>query len=62
MCAPQPKAPDAWRDTWFSGAADWRDEAALINLSDRRMQMLGHYDYSQHTPPLTISSDLDGFS
>lgn len=62
MCAPQPKAPDAWKDTWFSGPAPWSDDAAPIDLRDRRASMLGHYDYSQHTPPLTVSPDLDGFS
>lgn len=62
MCAPQPKGPDAWQDTWFDGAADWPDAPALINLADRRDQMVGHYDIAQHTPPLTITPDLDGFS
>ncbi|MDA0786942.1 MAG: cupin domain-containing protein [Proteobacteria bacterium] len=62
MCAPQPKAPDAWQDIWFDGAADWPDAPALINLADRRDQMVGHYDIAQHTPPLTITPDLDGFS
>ncbi|MBT4905350.1 MAG: cupin domain-containing protein [Rhodospirillaceae bacterium] len=62
MCAPQPKAPDAWQDTWFDGAAEWPDTPALINLADRRDQMVGHYDIAQHTPPLTITPDLDGFS
>ncbi|MEH6753230.1 MAG: cupin domain-containing protein [Alphaproteobacteria bacterium] len=62
MCAPQPKAPDAWKDTWFSGPASWDSEAAPINLRDRRASMLGHYDHAQHTPPLAISPDLNGFS
>jgi len=62
MCAPQPKAPNGWQDTWFNGPAVWNAEAAPINLADRRMSMVGHYDYSQHTPPLTISPNLDGFS
>lgn len=62
MCAPQPKRPDAWQDTWFDGAADWSVPPALINLADRRDQMVGHYDIAQHTPPLTITPDLDGFS
>lgn len=62
MCAPQPKAPDGWRDTWFDGATDWSEGAVPLNLADRRHPMLGHYDYSQHTPPLTITPDLDGFS
>jgi len=62
MCAPQPKAPDAWQDTWFSGPAPWDGAASPVDLRDRRTQMLGHYDYGQHTPPLTISPDLDGFS
>lgn len=46
MCAPQPKAPDAWKDTWFSGPASWDSEAAPINLRDRRASMLGHYDHA----------------
>lgn len=62
MCAPQPKAPDAWKDIWFDGPASWDGKAAPVDLRDRRAQMLGHYDYEQHTPPLTISPDLDGFS
>lgn len=62
MCAPQPKAPDAWQDTWFSGPSVWDGDAAPVDLRDRRTQMLGHYDYEQHTSPLTISPDLDGFS
>lgn len=62
MCAPQPKGPNGWQDIWFAGPADWSREAVPINLADRRMSMVGHYDYSQHTPPLTISPDLAGFS
>ncbi len=62
MCAPRPKASNGWQDTWFNGPAVWNAEAAPINLADRRMSMVGHYDYSQHTPPLTISPNLDGFS
>lgn len=62
MCAPQPKAPGGWQDIWFSGPADWTVDGAPLNLADRRMSMVGHYDYSQHTPPLTVSPDLVGFS
>ncbi len=62
MCAPQPKPAGGWRDTWFDGQADWSAGAEAINLADRRYVMLGHYDYGQHTPPLTVTPDLDGFS
>lgn len=62
MCAPQPKGPDGWQDVWFAGPAGWDRKAAPVNLADRRVSMVGHYDYSQHTPPLTVSPDLTGFS
>jgi len=62
MCAPQPKAPDGWQDTWFSGAANWPDDVHPVDPRDRRAPMLGHYEYSQYLDSADVVPDLRGFS
>ncbi|MBO6781789.1 MAG: cupin domain-containing protein [Alphaproteobacteria bacterium] len=62
MCAPQPKPPGGWQDTWFAGPAEWPSGFSAIDTRDRRTPMAGHYDYSQHLPPQDVAPDLRGFS
>ncbi len=62
MCAPQPKPPGGWQDSWLSGPAVWPAEVSGIDPRDRRAPMTGHYDYGQHLPPQDVAPDLRGFS
>lgn len=61
--SPQPKLPDGWRDTWFSGAADWPENAAAPDLADIRTSGFGKYTTSQQSPPTdAVADNLLGFS
>jgi quercetin dioxygenase-like cupin family protein len=50
MAAPQPKPPGAERDTFFSKDRGIASSARLLDLNDRRGNLLGHFDASQIPP------------
>ena len=61
--SPQPKLPDTWRDTWFSGAGEWPTDAQAPDLADIRTTGFGKYADSQLPPTSEVVPDnLYGFS
>ena len=61
--SPQPKLPDTWRDTWFSGPCEWPTDAQAPDLADIRTTGLGKYADSQLPPTSEVVPDnLYGFS
>jgi quercetin dioxygenase-like cupin family protein len=50
MCAPQPKPVGAERDTFFPKDRTIADAAPAVDLSDRRGNLLGHFDATQIPP------------
>ena len=50
MAAPQPKPPGAERDTFFLKDRTVAATAPALDLSDRRGNLLGHFDASQIPP------------
>ena len=53
MAAPQPKASDAMRDTFFQRDPRTIAEAEPLNLEDLKGALLGHFDTTQIPPPGT---------
>lgn len=60
--SPQPKPPEGWQDTWFTGPASWPDEIAAPDLVDPRTSGFGHYGVENQPPSSDVSSQLHGFS
>jgi quercetin dioxygenase-like cupin family protein len=63
MAAPQPKPPGAERDTFFLKDRTVAATAPALDLSDRRGNLLGHFDASQ-IPPVSqrqnVGAGLEG--
>jgi quercetin dioxygenase-like cupin family protein len=63
MAAPQPKPPDAERDTFFLKDRAIASSARPLDLNDRRGNLLGHFDASQ-IPPVgqrqNVAAGLEG--
>ncbi len=48
--SPQPKPPEGWQDTWFTGPVSWPDAITLANLGAPRLSGFGHYDVENQPP------------
>ena len=63
MTAPQPKPPGAERDTFFLRDRSIASTAPVLDLDDRRGNLLGHFDASQ-IPPVgqrqNVAAGLEG--
>ncbi|MFC1491062.1 cupin domain-containing protein [Nitrospinota bacterium] len=62
MCAPQPKLPGQWQDSFFTPQLEWAEEVILPDPKNPTCHLLGHFDESQLPPPADMSQDLCGFS
>ncbi len=61
-CAPQPKPPGEWADSFFPPPPDWPGDAALLGPKDPLAQMVGHFDASQLPPPAKVDAYMWGWS
>lgn len=62
MCAPQPKPPGGWPDTFFTGAGEWPAQVSAPDFGNPCLRLTGHFDWSQIPPPAFVHANLHGFS
>lgn len=62
MCAPQPKLPGQWQDSFFPSQIEWAAESILPDPKSPTCHLIGHFNESQLPPPVNVSRDLRGFS
>jgi quercetin dioxygenase-like cupin family protein len=60
-CAPRPKLPDEWQDSFFVPSLAWPNGAALP-VTTPLARMVGHFDDSQLPAPLRVDDFMWGWS
>ena len=60
-CAPQPKPPGEWEDSFFPPRIEW-PEGASAGPKDPLSRMVGHFDGSQLPPPVKVDDYMWGWS
>ena len=61
-CAPQPKLPGEWADSFFPPSLDWPGDGALMGTKDPLAQMVGHFESSQLPPHAKVDKYMWGWS
>ncbi len=61
VCAPQPKPPGGWQDTFFVDGPDWANAPGTFDPADPRTKLVGRYDGTM-PPGVVMHGDLRGFS
>jgi quercetin dioxygenase-like cupin family protein len=60
-CAPRPKGPDEWQDSFFVPMLSWPDTAPLA-AKEPLARMVGHFDEEQLPPPQQVDDFMWGWS
>ena len=61
-CAPRPKLPDEWQDSFFVKPLAWPGDNAIQNVKTPLARMVGHFDKSQLPPPMKVDDFMWGWS
>jgi quercetin dioxygenase-like cupin family protein len=61
-CAPRPKMPDEWQDSFFVRPLAWPGDNAIAGATAHLAHMTGHFDKSQLHSPMRINDFMWGWS
>jgi len=61
-CAPRPKLPDEWQDSFFVKPLTWPGDNALLSVKTPLAKMVGHFDKSQLPAPMKVDDFMWGWS
>ncbi len=60
-CAPRPKGPDEWADSFFTAESEWSDPLSPDPLNPA-CRMTGHFDWDQLPPHQKVDKYMWGWS
>lgn len=60
-CAPRPKLPGEWQDSFFVSSLTWPD-GEPSNTTTPLARMIGHFDKGQLPPPIPVDDHMWGWS